>query len=236
MAKRSPVPDKFRSDYKRASDKQVQWIVAMLKGKDLFKDPRWWDSTNAMDAGEYAAHLEHVIGQVSARDAIGPTLPMARAGELISALKVLPNKPVEEKKSKSRAGGPRVEYEVWTDGKGKERRTGRIILDDGDTVLAGSYGLPTDDDDRFSNDMSFFRVWVGDRHGWNVQLYVSDDLRRVELALDTKMDVLWAIAQGPEAAAANFGHEFKRCGICGRGLTKDESRARGIGPVCAGRL
>ena len=42
-------------------------------------------------------------------------------------------------------------------------------------------------------------------------------------------------AVGAEAASARYGHEIGECGICGRQLTNDESRARGIGPVCAAK-
>lgn len=41
------------------------------------------------------------------------------------------------------------------------------------------------------------------------------------------------VVSDPEAAMARFGHEIGRCGYCGRTLTDAESRARGIGPVCA---
>lgn len=43
-------------------------------------------------------------------------------------------------------------------------------------------------------------------------------------------------AEGAELASARYGHELGHCGVCGRELTKDESRERGIGPVCAGKL
>lgn len=37
------------------------------------------------------------------------------------------------------------------------------------------------------------------------------------------------------AAAALYGQELGHCGLCGRELTDDESRAAGIGPVCIRR-
>lgn len=45
--------------------------------------------------------------------------------------------------------------------------------------------------------------------------------------------VLEEIAKDPAAASARYGHEIGSCGICGRTLTDAESRARGIGPICA---
>jgi hypothetical protein len=43
------------------------------------------------------------------------------------------------------------------------------------------------------------------------------------------------IAQDPEAAAQLFGRELGICGMCGRRLTDDASRAAGIGPICQRR-
>lgn len=249
-ANRTNVPTRFKGGEKRASIKQVDWILRMLEEKDLFKSQKWFDSVNAMDATEYAAHLQSVKDRVGALDANGdPILPMREAGLLIDALKPLPKAAVNNFPSGQRGkkrdivaeqhpSRPRVQYEMIELDGGKVKKIGRIVLPEGGTVLAGSYGLPTDDDDRFKNDMSFFKVWINEDYGrgWGVKMYVSDDLSRVSLALETQMDVLWAIAQAPEPAAANFGHEFKRCGVCMRGLTNDESRQLGIGPVCRGRL
>jgi hypothetical protein len=46
---------------------------------------------------------------------------------------------------------------------------------------------------------------------------------------------LGVIVQKPEAAARLFGLELGVCGMCGRPLTDDASRAAGIGPVCQRR-
>lgn len=45
-----------------------------------------------------------------------------------------------------------------------------------------------------------------------------------------------AIAANPEAACSLYGHTLGRCGICGRTLTNEESRGKGIGPICAERF
>lgn len=50
---------------------------------------------------------------------------------------------------------------------------------------------------------------------------------------DARRAVLMAIAADPQAAAIRFGKELGKCSICGRTLTDEESRNRGIGPVCA---
>jgi hypothetical protein len=164
------------------------------------------------------------------------------ASKLISLLKEQPWKP----KTLPARGGEtrditgerraRVEYEDITTDRGT-RRVGKLTLPDGRTLLAGSYGIDTKGDDRFTNDTSFFKLWIGDRGGWSLQLYVSDDTNRVKLAFPTQLAVIAKILDaGPAEASALFGHEFGRCGVCGRGLTNDVSRTFGIGPVCRARL
>lgn len=51
-----------------------------------------------------------------------------------------------------------------------------------------------------------------------------------------KANVLAAIGADKEAAASLYGMEEQKCGICGRNLTNDTSRKRGIGPKCAGDM
>lgn len=49
-------------------------------------------------------------------------------------------------------------------------------------------------------------------------------------------DALRVIAADPIAAMAAYGHLTNTCGKCGRPLEDAESVARGIGPVCWGRM
>lgn len=51
-----------------------------------------------------------------------------------------------------------------------------------------------------------------------------------------KREVLKRIAEDPEMAMTLYGRELGQCGYCGRTLTNEESRARGIGPVCAEKM
>jgi hypothetical protein len=237
MEDRTPVPSEYRNPSLLATPPQVKWIRDLLDKKDLLKSPKFFDAVNAMDAEEYDAYIEQMK-----RDVEG--LTKQTASKWITALKALPYKPQDLSRASTGSATPpvevirgrtRVEYhEIETD-RGT-RRVGRIILPDGAQVTAGSYGLSTEDDDRFTNDVSFFKVWVGDRGGWSVQLYVSDDTSRVKLAFPTQLDMLKRIALDPAKASSTFGLEFGRCGVCGRGLTNDESRALGIGPVCRERI
>lgn len=51
-----------------------------------------------------------------------------------------------------------------------------------------------------------------------------------------RREILSAIAEDVRGAAALYGTELGVCGRCGRTLTDDDSRARGIGPVCADKF
>lgn len=44
------------------------------------------------------------------------------------------------------------------------------------------------------------------------------------------------VATDPKAAAIRYGRELGICAVCGRALTDEDSRAAGIGPVCAKRF
>lgn len=46
---------------------------------------------------------------------------------------------------------------------------------------------------------------------------------------------LKAIMADPKAAAVAYGKLTSHCGVCGRPLEDEESVARGIGPICAGK-
>jgi hypothetical protein len=48
--------------------------------------------------------------------------------------------------------------------------------------------------------------------------------------------IIAKIAQDPQEAMLTYGREIGACGHCGRTLTDEQSRAAGIGPVCAGNL
>ena len=236
---RTPVPEHLRPSEPGATDPQKDYIRGLLDKKDLMKSPQFFDSINAMDVGELETYLNYLKGEavdkLTKKDAsrwIGRLLELPNLSA--AADYTLPHPP----KVDIIKGRTRVEYEVITDDKGRERRVGKIVLPDGRAVLEGSYGVDTEDDGRFTNKVSFFRVWIAEGYGrgWGIKMYTSDYTHRVKLATPTQIDVIVWIADDPLGAAKLFGHEFKRCGICYRGLTKDESRAAGIGPVCGARL
>lgn len=46
-------------------------------------------------------------------------------------------------------------------------------------------------------------------------------------------ELVKAIAANPSEASKRYGHKIGKCGVCGRTLTDEVSRANGIGPICA---
>jgi hypothetical protein len=68
-----------------------------------------------------------------------------------------------------------------------------------------------------------------------VKVQASDELWPVK-ARGAREQILRLIAVDAHAAMIRYGQEIGKCGHCGRTLTDEESRARGIGPVCAVKL
>ncbi len=103
-----------------------------------------------------------------------------------------------------------------------------------DVVPAGRYAIPTGD--TAANRLAFYRVDRPTEGRWAgfvfVKLIVSDDEQRLSRA--AAATILARIAEiGAAAASAAYGTEIGACGVCGRTLTNDASRAAGIGPICA---
>lgn len=63
-----------------------------------------------------------------------------------------------------------------------------------------------------------------------VSVQASDELHR--LRGEAASSVLEEISKDPKAASLLYGAKLGHCGVCGRTLTDEESRAAGIGPVC----
>jgi len=79
--------------------------------------------------------------------------------------------------------------------------------------------------------------------GWAfLSLQAGGDLRRIgsfrpdgSTTAIAAQSVLRDLAVDPANAATRYGRELGICSVCGRPLTDPESRAAGIGPVCAGK-
>ena len=109
------------------------------------------------------------------------------------------------------------------------------------TGLAGGYYAATVD-----GVTKFFRIDKPAEGRWNgwvfVKIQASDDLHPQGRQAPGKayqgssQDYLRQILANEQEAFALYGKQIGRCGICGRTLTDETSRARGIGPVCAEKL
>jgi hypothetical protein len=233
--KRTPVPAEFGgqpeapaatpANHGGASEPQLKFINDLRRKREL--------------TGDQLAKFDARLAQLKEAG----ELTMRKASEIIDWLKPLPARvtPLADATPATtapRADDPVVVYEEAEDDKGDVKRVGTIVMPDGTRVPVGSYGVDTSANPTFTNDTTFFRVWINEDYGkgWGVQMYVSDDTTRVKLRVPVQIEAMREIAKDPLAAASLFGHEFKRCGICSRGLTNDESRERGIGPVCARRF
>ena len=58
----------------------------------------------------------------------------------------------------------------------------------------------------------------------------------VTKSTDASVEILAAIAANPAERMKEFGDITGSCARCGRVLEDEESRARGLGPICAGKI
>jgi len=151
-----------------------------------------------------------------------------QASQLIDALLVLPEAPKPQ--------GPQVPVKGSTARDGRSAEQGMDLSGLQGGRYAATVGEVT----------KFFRVDVvreGRWAGWVfVKIQASDDLypqgKQAPGASyrGSSQDYLAAILADEQAAFALYGQELGTCGVCGRTLTDEDSRARGIGPICAEKL
>lgn len=135
------------------------------------------------------------------------------------------------------ADGVHVEYEeVETGKKDKDgspltMRIGYIVgLDQ--RIPRGRYALQNSDDE---NDLTFYKVWVGERFGWSVKVLAGPNEYQI-MDRERAVEILKAISEDPPTCSATYGWAIGRCGICGYRLTNQVSRELGMGPVCRSRV
>lgn len=88
----------------------------------------------------------------------------------------------------------------------------------------------------FEHTLRFYRVKEGKGRYTGrsfLDRFKSDELRNIRYP--EKVEVLRLINADPDEAAMRFAVELTRCHVCGRMLTDEISRLRGIGPDCLGR-
>jgi hypothetical protein len=98
-------------------------------------------------------------------------------------------------------------------------------------VPAGRYAVETNGDGH----LAFYRVDRPSEGRWAgyvfVKVQASDELHNIR-GFAQRDTILRKIAVDPAGAARRYGLEIGSCGICGRTLTDETSRAYGLGPVC----
>jgi hypothetical protein len=110
-----------------------------------------------------------------------------------------------------------------------------LNLDDAIAGIAdGYYAFPSASG---NNDLDFFRVHVKSGHR-EILRVIGGHPDRALGSTETKAVVERLTSCTPEElteAQALFGREIGRCGKCGRHLTDESSRQRGLGPECASK-
>jgi len=100
-------------------------------------------------------------------------------------------------------------------------------------VPAGFYALPID------GTTAFYRVQRPTEGRWAGRLFLDqqagDEFYPIRNHAQRNY-ILSLIAVDPRGASVRYGHEIGRCGVCSRTLTNEQSRAAGIGPVCAEKM
>lgn len=98
------------------------------------------------------------------------------------------------------------------------------------TLPAGRYAVENED-----GALRFYRVdrptegrWAGYTF---LKVQAGGDLHPIKG--NAAATILRKIEQDPRSASLRYGQEIGACGVCGRTLTDEASRAAGIGPVCA---
>lgn len=85
----------------------------------------------------------------------------------------------------------------------------------------------------------FFQIEIPTRGHWTGKVFVkeqaSDDFHSVK-SMDRQVRILREVLRDLRAAVELYGREIGCCGMCHRTLTDEESRARGIGPVCMDKI
>jgi Family of unknown function (DUF6011) len=105
---------------------------------------------------------------------------------------------------------------------------------DAPKVPAGRYALVDD-----HGVTKFYKLDCPDKGKWAGYTFLKALASDTEYPIrnrDEKARILREIAADVEGAFRRYGHEIGACGVCGRTLTDEASRAAGIGPVCEAGL
>lgn len=212
MTARTPIPQDMRETVSLATEKQVAYLKALRDGKDL--------------TGLTTAQIEWLISVDFA------TIPKNRASDVIEQLVKQPWKPKDVQERQAELHASVRNAQAIAEAKRKEEDNLPVSMND---LPDGYYAVRNVEGHK--NEISFFRLrspkqgkWVGYQFtdqvvGHGKRFPVKDSVAR------EKIHVLIR-EQGVTECQQLYGQEIGACGRCGRELTDDTSRRRGIGPDC----
>lgn len=102
------------------------------------------------------------------------------------------------------------------------------------SVVAGRYAIA-----HGNGVVKFFKVDKPTEGRWAGYTFVKRVAGGEEFPVQARHErevILTRIGLDPAAASKLYGTEIGECGVCGRQLTHEHSRAAGIGPVCAAKF
>lgn len=226
MTGRTPPPQHLVAPA-LASQKQLDFIASLARERDIPEDARA-SLLARVESGEISkTRASDFIGRLlKAPKRVDPDRLPPRGGETRDVMT----------SARVRLRYP-VTFELTEVDGGKTIELGFVQVSD-KKVPQGKYALDTSANDKFANDVTFFNLFCfrpnPGETAYSLKMYVSDDL--VKFGNNLQKEVLAAIAADPAAASSLYGRHKTRCGVCNRKLTNDESRDRGIGPVCFARM
>lgn len=104
-------------------------------------------------------------------------------------------------------------------------------------IVPGRYAVPA-----ANGKLAFYLLTKSKRGWWFLMLQHGGEFTRLGIISsngflqrnnDGISTIIGKIAEDPRGAAIRYGKELGVCALCGSELTDEESRANGIGPVCA---
>lgn len=99
-------------------------------------------------------------------------------------------------------------------------------------VAAGRYAIELD------GTLHFFKIDRPAEGRWAGRTFVTEQAGSDSYPVrgSRMVAVIEAVAADAHAAMLRYGQQIGSCGVCGRPLTDEASRAAGIGPICAERM
>lgn len=118
-----------------------------------------------------------------------------------------------------------------------------LLLQQEKVKAAPAQGLPDLPAGRYAvnnadGELRFYRLDKPTDGKWAGSIFLSvmaSDEKYPIRDFNSKKSIMEKIAENPQEAMNRYGEEIGACGVCGRTLTNQDSRARGIGPICAAK-